>query len=308
MKVGILKLSHFGDIIHTLPLAYVIKRFSSSYEIFWIMEETYIKSFKNLSFVDKFIPFKKKSFLNSLKKIGEENLDLILDLQGLYKTQIISFFSSSCKRVGFSFKDLKEKYLFFLYHKRIKATGKHIIEKNLSFAPYLGIKFFDLKGYNLKEIALDEKNLVFNELKNLENDKFGVFHPFSSYEEKNFPVEPLKEVFSILKEKKVSIILTYGLGEEKKAEALTNYLKIKKAPLFSINEMAYLIEKSSFFIGPDTGFYHMADALNIPKIGYFTWHSPERNGNYFSKALNFYKKEIEGREILNFLEENCSLF
>jgi ADP-heptose:LPS heptosyltransferase len=308
MRIGILRTSHLGDIIHTLPLAYVIKNFSSGYEIFWIMEENYIKNFENLSFIDKFIPFKKEEFLKSLKQIRKENLDIILDLQGLYKTQIISFFSNSCKRVGFCLKDLKEKYLFFLYHKKIKTKGVHIVEKNLSFADYLGIKSFDLKGYNLKEIAFDKNNLVSGTLKNLKGEKFGVFHPFSSYEEKNFPIEPLKNIIGILKEKKVSLILTYGPKEERGAKNLENYLKVEIAPLLSINEMAYLIEKSSFFIGPDTGFYHLADALGVPKIGYFTWHPPERNGNFFSKGLNFYKREVKEEEILKFLEEDCCLF
>ncbi len=307
MKIGILKLSHLGDIIHTLPLAYVIKNFSRFFETYWIIDERYLKNFENLKFIDKFIPFsfKRKAFLKSLKSLRALNLDLILDLQGLYKTAILSFFSNSCKRVGFELKDLKEKYLFFLYHKRLKAKGVHIIEKNLSFASYLGINQFDLKDYTLKDLAFDSNNLVRNLLKNLNFEKYGIFHPFSSSEDKNFPIEPVKNVFKVLKERKISPILTYGPGEEKKAKNLANYLKIELAPLLSINEMAYLIEKSLFFISPDTGFYHLSDAFRIPTIGYFKWHPPERNGNFFSKGLNFYKSEVKEKEILRFLEENC---
>lgn len=310
MKIGILKLSHLGDIIHTLPLAYVIKNFSRFFETYWIVDERYLKNFENLKFIDKFVPFsfKRKEFLKSLKYLRAQNLDLILDLQGLYKTAILSFFSNACKRVGFEFKDLKEKYLFFLYHKRLKAKGVHIIEKNLSFAPHLDINKFDLKKYTLKDIASDPNNLVNNLLKNLNFEKFGIFHPFSSSEDKNFPIEPLKNVFKVLKERKISLILTYGPNEEIKAKELANYLKTEIAPLLSINEMAYLIEKSLFFISPDTGFYHLADSFRVPTIGYFKWHPPERNGNYFSKGLNFYKNEVKEDKILKFLEENCFSF
>lgn len=310
MKLGILKLSHFGDIIHTLPLAYVIKKNKPDFEINWIIEKNYLKTFKNISFVDNFIPFsfKKDEILASFRNLRSKSMDFMMDLQGLYKTGIISFFSNSCKRIGFEYKNLKEKYLFFLYHKRIKAEGKHIIDKNLSFAIYLGIRKYDFKEYNLKDLCRDLENRVFNFLNNNKFEKFGIFHPFSSSDEKNFPVEPVKEILDYLKTKKVSLILTYGPGQEKKAEELISYLNVIKAPLFSIEEMAYLIEKSTFFIGPDTGFYHLADSFRVPLVGYFTWHPPERTGNYFSKGLNFYKKEVKGEEILKFLEENCFFY
>lgn len=307
MKVGIIRLSHLGDIIHALPLAYVIRNFSKEYEVNWIIEDKYLKIFNGLSFVDKFIKFSFKpgELFFSFKNLRDNIFDIIIDVQGLIKTQIIAFFSNSCKRIGFSFKDLKEKFLFFTYHKKIATKGEHIIEKNLSFADYLGIKEYDLKYYNLKEISRDENKNVSIFLEKYGIEKFGVFHPFSSSREKNFPLEPIKGVADYLDSKKVKIILTSGPGQEKKAEDMAKFLKAILAPFFNVNEMAYLIEKSLFFVGPDTGFYHISDALKKPKIGYFSWHPPERNGNFFSPALNFYKREIDFREILNFLEENC---
>lgn len=310
MKLGILKLSHLGDIIHTLPLAFIIKKNKPDFEINWIIEENYLKTFENISFVDKFLPFtfKRKEILNSLKRLRAQNLDFIIDAQGLYKTALISFFSNSCKRIGFGLKGLKEKNLFFLYHKRINQEGRHIIDKNLSFAKYLGINNFDLNDYNLKELAKDPDLKVSKFLQRLNFEKFGIFHPFSSSRDKDFPLKPLKEISSFLKGRKVSLIITYGPGEEEMGEKASIFLNAIKSPPLSIQEMAYFLEKSTFFMGPDTGFYHLADTFRIPLIGLFKWHPPERNGNYFSKGLNFYKEEIRKEKILNFLEENCPSF
>ncbi len=311
MKIGILKLSHLGDIIHTIPLAFLISKYRPDYKIYWIMEKTYFNAFNGLSFINTLIPFSfnKKDFFSSLKKLREENLDIIFDLQGLYKTALLSFFSNSCKRVGFSFKDLKEKFLFFFYHKKIKAEGKHIVEKNLSFASFLGIKDFDLSDYNLREISVDREGKVSNFLEGLKFPKYGVFHPFSSDKKKDFPYKKIFKLSKILKERDINLILTYGPNQEKDADEVSKYLNIIKFPeVLKINEMAYLIERAKFFIGPDTGFYHIADHLRVPTIGYFAWYPPERNGNYFSQGLSFFKEEIEEEKILSFLEENCSFF
>lgn len=310
MILGILKLSHLGDIIHTLPLAYIIKKNKPDFEINWVIEENYLKTFESISFVDKFLPFTLKAgeILNSFKRLRAQNLDFIIDAQGLYKTALISFFSNSCKRIGFGLKGLKEKNLFFLYHKSINPEATHIIDKNLSFAKYLGISNFDLKDYNLKDLSKDPELKVCRFLQSLKIEKFGIFHPFSSSRDKDFPLKPLKEISSFLNKRKVSLIITYGPGEEERAEEARSFLNAIKSPPLSIQEMAYLLEKSTFFMGPDTGFYHLADTFRIPLIGLFKWYPPERNGNYFSRALNFYREEVEARKIFYFLEENCPSF
>lgn len=310
MKLGILKLSHLGDIIHTLPLAYMIKKSRPDFEIHWIIEKNYLKTFEKISFIDNFIPFslRKGEILNSFKFLRAQNLDFIMDLQGLHKTAIISFFSNSCKRIGFNPEGLKEKYLFFLYHKKILPRGTHIIDKNLSFAIYLGIEHFCFKDYNLKDLSEDPEGRVSDFLNKINFEKFGIFHPFSSSKDKDFPLKPIKEICHFLKTKKIALVVTYGPGQEKRSEEASHFLDAIKSPLFSIQEMSFLIERSSFFIGPDTGFYHLADTFRKPLVGFFNWHPPERNGNYFSKGLNFYKEEIQKEKILKFLEENCLSF
>lgn len=306
MKLGILKLSHLGDIVHSLPLAFLLNKETPEFDLNFIIEKKYSSIFSQLSFIKKFIPFEPKiNFFSILRKI---NLDLILDLQGLYKTSLISFFSNSCKRVGMDFKSLKEPFLFFLYHKRIKPSGVHIIEKNLSFGKYFGIKNFDLSNYHLKQLSQDREGKVLKFLNELNFENFIIFHPFSSKKEKYFPLEPIKKLNEVLKMKKIPLILSYGPGEENEAEAVCDYLKISKIAPLSINEKSYLIEKARFFIGPDTGLLHISDALRIPTIGYFTLYPPERNGAYFSKNLSFYKEEVDFKKILKFMEENCSFF
>ena len=303
MKLGILRLSHLGDIVHSLPLAFLINREMPDFDLHFIIEKKYISVLSQLNFIKKFIPFEPKiNFFSILRKV---NLDVILDLQGLYKTSLISFFSNSCKRIGMDFKSLKEPFLYFLYHKRIKPSGIHIIEKNLSFGKYFGIKNFDLSNYHLKELSQDREGKVLKFLNELNFENFIIFHPFSSKKEKYFPLEPIKKLNEIFK-KKFSMVLSYGPGEEKEAENVSNYLKIFKIPPLGINEKSYLIEKAKFFIGPDTGLLHISDALRIPTIGYFTIYPPERNGAYFSKNLSFYKEEVDFKKILKFLEENCS--
>ena len=76
MNILIVKLSAIGDVIHALPIAYVLKKRYPNAHITWVVEPTAYELVKHNPYVDEIIIFHKKALNHGmvLKKI----IDLLL--------------------------------------------------------------------------------------------------------------------------------------------------------------------------------------------------------------------------------------
>ena len=62
MNILIVKLSAIGDVIHALPVAYVLKKRYPNAHITWVVEPTAYELVKHNPYVDEIIIFHKKAF------------------------------------------------------------------------------------------------------------------------------------------------------------------------------------------------------------------------------------------------------
>jgi heptosyltransferase-1 len=129
-----------------------------------------------------------------------------------------------------------------------------------------------------------------------------VLHPFSSRREKDFPVESLKALFPVLKTKGWEPVLSWGPGQEVLAEGARAALGCPLLPALGIRETAALLARSALLAAPDTGFLHLADALAIPTISWFTHLPSWRNGPRFARHLAFDRVPPDPRTMGEFVE------
>ena len=100
MKIAIVKLSALGDIVHAMVVLQFIKKYNQKIEIDWIVKESYkglLEFNPNISkahVVNIKKIKKKKSFyllFNELRRLRNFGpYDVVLDMQGLIKSSIIS--------------------------------------------------------------------------------------------------------------------------------------------------------------------------------------------------------------------------
>ena len=112
MKIAIVKLSALGDIVHAMVVLQFIKKYNQEIEIDWVVEENYkelLDSNPNVSAVHviniKQVKQKKSIylFLSELKKMRKLGpYDLVIDMQGLFKSALISFLIPSPITLGFN--------------------------------------------------------------------------------------------------------------------------------------------------------------------------------------------------------------
>jgi len=274
MKILIVRLTALGDIIHSATVLEFIKREKPDIQIDWLIEESFKAILEDNIYLDNIYSVNLKSLkrdrsfqnirniYSKLKDISKNRYDLVIDMQGLIKSSIVSTIISN-KIHGYSYRSGKEGVSSFLYKtKTFSNYSENKILRNIKLVN----DALDLKIS--KQDILNKKPHLFYSDTNFSANQKTIFVVGSTMFQKNYP----KEKFLQLAEKlKRDITIIWGdLKERNIATSLSEQSKyISLAPKMNLNQLKYYISTAKLVIGNDTGPTHLAWAMNIPSITLF---------------------------------------
>ena len=301
MKIVIVKLSALGDIIHAMVVLQFIKNNNQSIEIDWIVEERYRELLESNPDINKVhvvnlkkVKKKKSLFmlfkeLKKIKRLG--HYDLVIDMQGLFKSAIISRLISSSLILGFDNSSARESIAPFFYNKTFNyGYEKNIIERNIALIEFaLGVSISKKQIENkLPFLYSNQKYINSNLLKTKKNI---LLVPGASHKSKCYPVLNLAKLTTSLN---ANFVVIWGNQKEKimadKLKELSPCVKVCEK--LSIHLLVSLISQVDLVIGPDTGPTHIGWALNIPSITLFG-PTPGYRNSYKTKVNRIIESNSE---------------
>lgn len=284
MKVLIVKLSSLGDIIHSFPAISELYKNNKELEIDWVVEEAFIEmpcwhyAINHIHSISIRRWYKKpiQSIFNRewnkwLPNLRSKKYDMIIDIQGLIKSAIISKLAKSTYYCGYDFKSIREKPASFLFNKKI------FVPKNMH-AIYSSQTFMA----NLFKYTPNFKNLNFGiseyfKLNNKNKENTILLLHQSSKENKLWNKNNWAQLANILHNSGYQPLVSWGSEKEliyaKELSILSKHIEV--LPRMSISELSVVISKSKGVVGVDTGFTHLSSALNIPTIALFGPTNPD---------------------------------
>ena len=278
MKIAIVKLSALGDIVHAMIVLQFIKKYNQKIDIDWIVEENYKEllefhpDIKEVHVVNLKKAKKKKSLfmlLNELRRIRKLGpYDLVIDMQGLIKSAIISRLISSPATLGFDKFSIRENLASIFYNQIFNyGYDENVIERNvalMSFALGLDVSKQEIKNKS-PFLHLSRKHLNVN-LSYVKRNILLI--PGASHISKCYPVSNLAELTTLMD---ANFLTIWGDQKEKimAEEIKTQAPSVSVCEKLSIDSLKLLISQVDLVIGPDTGPTHMAWALNVPSITLF---------------------------------------
>jgi len=103
-RVLVVKTSSLGDIMHGLQLAQTLKENDPGIEITWIARSRFEPLVRASSAVDNTITYYRTSgisgFASLCAKLRRRHFDVVLDLQGLARSGLMTFFSKAPRKIG----------------------------------------------------------------------------------------------------------------------------------------------------------------------------------------------------------------
>ena len=248
-RLLVIRLSAFGDVIHTIPAVVALKQF---YDITWAVQRPYHQLVEIVSGVRAIAP--------SLRM----RADVVVDFQGLIKSAVLARLTGAKERWGFAREFVREKPAAWFTNRHAQIDpATHVIEWNLQLAravaPGLSVPDVDFTPYAAAGPRGFEGRVV--------------LIPGAGKPQKLWPVERFRELARQIGPKALAV---WGPGEKPMAEAMG----VEVAPPTSLRELARVLRDASMVIGSDTGPLHLAAALGTPVIGLYGPTNPARNGPY----------------------------
>ena len=279
MNALFIKPSSLGDIVHGLQLAESLKREIDDLKISWVSREMFAPLVESCRTVEEVFIFNRYGglwdFIRLLGDVRKREFEWVIDLQGLFRSGLICFFSRGENKAGRA--DAREGAKFFYPQMPpLPETGKgsHALEILLQFR-----KLFDLPpelsgaiqfNSDLPE-AVKDKLLSNNSAAKL------LFFPESRRAEKEWPYFEKLSSRLLKTRKDIQIIWVASKPIEVDLPFPREHF-VNLSGETSIESLPALIETADIVLSNDSGPMHLAAALNKPTLGLFGPTSPTRFG------------------------------
>jgi ADP-heptose:LPS heptosyltransferase len=302
MEILIIKPSSFGDIVQALPCANALKQYYSGCRISWVVFSNWESVLKICSDVDEIIVWDRKKnlrgFFETLKQTRRIKYDLIIDLQGLFRSAFLAKLSSAKIKIGVpKMKEFGNFLVRQVYseNKLMNATLRNLETVRFltgkTFNPKVNLKLSSVSKRKAEHILKKEVHKFCNSKKNnsmLEDlddqmigfccnkiqqkvlksfENFISLLPFARGKGKDWSISNYHKLIDlIVKEYGMRIVV---LG------AVESFGKIQSSKIVdlcgktTIEELASILSKSKIAIGADTGPMHLASVLQIPSVFIF---------------------------------------
>ena len=300
MKFLIVRLSSLGDIIHSLPLVNQIKQFDPNAKIDWLVGKGGYELLSLIPELDTVYPL---SF-NSLRLIQKQKYDYVIDVQGLFKSSLISKFCFGKKIAGF--KQAREFAPIF-YDIKVNGenlfnTTKHIVNLNLKLLSFL--EKSSKSDENTPQIKFSIPKITNPDNENLlkVNSPSIIIFPAARWESKLWP---LKHWYELIKDlsSDFSLYVCASSSDVVYLQPLLNDLIenninfVNLVGKASFKDLIYLIQNTNLVIGLDSFGLHLASAIKNDfgkpdVIGIYGPTSPIRNGPYNLTGECFYLSSL----------------
>jgi lipopolysaccharide heptosyltransferase I len=284
-RILIVKPSSLGDIIHSLPVLHALRLQFPKAHLAWFIHEKWADIVTGHPDLDETIPWSFRwDGLHELYRIfRRKRFDLAVDLQGLFRSGMISYLSGAKVRVGF--KNGREGSVLFYTHKvDVPIHPMHALDRYLLVAKSLGAEVS--KPISTIPISVQDEKAVDDLLKavGLSNSRdYVVMNPTARWWTKRWPIERFAQLADLIQDSGLPVVLIGGesdIPEIQRLQILTRISPVSVAGRTSLKQLAAFLRRARLLITNDSGPMHLAVALGTPVVALFGPTDPVRTGPY----------------------------
>lgn len=297
-KILLIKPSSLGDCLHALPILNALRRARPDAKIVWLINREYADLLRAHPALDELIIFHREYFrfgrgdLAFVKEIFRlsrtlraQRFDLVIDLQGLFRSALMSRFTGAPVRLGLW--DAREFAAAFYTHRtEPDRANVHAVDRYMDCLKMLGI---DSKERNfwlpIDRRALGQVDQILAQAQLGPSQNFVLIVPGARWQSKRWPGEQFSKVIDrIQAQLSLPCVLAGAPGEVDLCQKIANGCR-KAKPLIlagktSVVQLAALISRCELVLGHDSGTIHLAVALDKPLACIIGPTDPKLTGPY----------------------------
>ncbi len=295
-NILIIKMSALGDVMHALPCAHALRELFPQAKISWLVHPQFSTFVPEPPIVDEVIYFDKKGFskLSFIGKLQEfrrmrnllrsKKFDLVLDLQGLFKSAVMAWLTGCPHKYGYN--DMREGSGYISKAVHGANDKEHIVQQYLDVIRFLGADIEEpvFPMPNLDKEKEEMEKILQTSLAGVSSENRIVLVPGAGWVTKEWPVEYFITLAKELIARGNSIVLIGGPAEIEKGKAIETALPSDKVCNLvgktNLRQLAATMSLVGVVISGDTGPVHIAAAMGAKIIALFGASSGHRAGPY----------------------------
>jgi ADP-heptose:LPS heptosyltransferase len=282
----IILMGSLGDIIRALCLVRHLKSHWPQSRISWLVEARWAELIRLHRQIDKVIIFRREWRVSALwqlyKELSQQDFDITLDLQRIFKSGLFSLLSGAKRRIGVHRNNAKELNWLF-NNEQISYFDENLskVRHYLKFTEQLGLPEPTVLGFGFE--SFDHIKMLPPAVVKIP-DSFIAVVVGSSWETKDWYFEGYcRLVQQILTFLKLSVVLLGDSSQSSTARRLSTSVdsdKVIDLTGNSLVEMAAVLKSAAAGVGPDSGPGHLAAAVGTPYVTLFGPTPPDRHAPY----------------------------
>jgi heptosyltransferase-1 len=279
MRILILRLSSFGDIIHSFYAISDLQHALPNAKIEIVVEPTYLELAKLHPYIKEvhafaFSDFSKlgpylffRQLFKFISKLRSSEFDYVLDPHSIYKSAIVSMLSGGRLRFGLE-RHRSEGLAHLLSGRLVCIEGPAQLGPRLFFSRIFN---YSLDGLPLRS-GIEASLPRTAEPKVWPHRQEVAFMPFGSSKIKHLPFDLSAGITRTLEQRGLATEILWGSVLERKvaieiASATDRSYAAEKC--YSFNELATRLKNTTLLISTDTGVLHLGAALGIRCLAIF---------------------------------------
>jgi lipopolysaccharide heptosyltransferase II len=283
----LIKPSSLGDIVHAMPTCAAIRRTYPKARLTWLVKRQWASLVERIDGVDRVWPVKStlKGWLSQVPALRTEGFDLVVDLQGLFRSAAIGWLGGSPLLVGFE--NGREGSPWF-YSRRVPVpqSEMHAVDRYLLVAKAVGAAESDTPEFRFRipPTDYDEVDRLLIRSGVTPGTSWVAMNVSARWPTKRWPAESFAEVADrMLQEGYGAVVMIGGPDERAEVAAVSGMMKtpaIDLAGATTVGLLPALLSKASLLITNDSGPMHVAAAVGTPVVALFGPTSAVRTGPY----------------------------
>lgn len=309
-RIALVKLSSLGDVVHALPSARALRVWWPRAELTWVVERREQAILAGNPDLDHLVALDTRLWRRELRwpagmaavalklrglvrRLAAGRFDIAIDLQGLWKSGVITALTRAPLRVGFAGSHCRERASAWFTNRRIVPPpgAAHVVEQYRAVVGGLGVDLAAVgsAAFPIPVDAAAERRMAgWCEEEGVKAaTPLVLLNPGSGGDRKRWAVEAFRRLGDELAVRLgARVVVAWGPGEEPLARAIAHGMRTGALvpPPTTIPEMVALFRRASLVVGGDTGPVHVAAALGIPTVGLYGPTSARRNGPYGART------------------------
>jgi heptosyltransferase-1 len=314
-RILIIKPSAIGDVVHALPVLNLVKKKWPGAKVSWLVTPACAGLLEAHPLLDEVILFERKrmgkmwrsprlamEMRRFTRSLRERGFDLVIDLQGLFRSGWLAKKTGAKMRVGFG--NARElAWMFYTHRVPIETMEQHAISRYLKLAKFIGcgdspVEFPFATGEEDRRYV---EGLLSNERENEhrtssiehrtsnvglsilqggeERRRYAVLLPGTNWETKRWPVEKFAGLVGPLRERfGLECVLAGGADAAAMAKDMPGVIDVTGKT--SLKQLTALLERAELVVANDSGPMHIAAALGRPLVTPFGPTNPVRTGPF----------------------------